>query len=65
MTCYTWGDRMEIYSKKLGAKIIPYNLRHSYAIGFLRGGSDMKEQHAMASPLNRLMPIKKRAGKRG
>lgn len=89
LTRHTWGDRMEMYSKKLGVKIIPYDLRHSYAIGFLRGGgnalalqrslghtdltmtkryvnlaeSDMKEQHAMASPLNRLLPVKKRAGR--
>ncbi|MNC46185.1 Tyrosine recombinase XerD [compost metagenome] len=89
LTRYTWGDRMEIYSKKLGTKIIPYDLRHSFAVGFLRGGgnalalqrtlghsdltmtkryvnlaeSDLKEQHAMASPLNRLMPVKKRVSK--
>lgn len=89
LTRYTWGDRMEMYSKKIGTKIIPYDLRHSFAIGFLRGGgnalalqrslghtdltmtkryvnlaeSDMKEQHALASPLNRLLPVKKRVTK--
>jgi site-specific recombinase XerD len=36
----TWGDRMEKYSKKLGAKIRPYDLRHVFALGFLRNGGN-------------------------
>lgn len=89
LTRHTWGDRIEAYSKKLQVKIVPYDLRHSFALIFLRGGgnalalqrtlghsdltmtkryvnlaeSDLKEQHAMASPLNRLMPVKKRVSK--
>lgn len=89
LTRHTWGDRIKSYSKKLEVKIVPYDLRHSFALIFLRGGgnalalqrtlghtdltmtkryvnlaeSDLKEQHAMASPLNRLMPVKKRVSK--
>lgn len=39
----TWSDRMEIYSKKLGVKIKPYDLRHAFALQFLRNGG-----HALA-----------------
>ncbi|MGG1880623.1 tyrosine-type recombinase/integrase [Paenibacillus cisolokensis] len=89
LTRFTWGDRMEHYSKMLGVKIRPYDLRHSYATMFLRGGgsplalqrglghtdltmtkryvhltnNDLKDQHALASPIHRLMPKKTRAGK--
>jgi site-specific recombinase XerD len=34
----TWGDRLEIYSKKLGVKIRPYDLRHVFALMYLRNG---------------------------
>lgn len=36
----TWRDRLEIYGKKLGKKIRPYDLRHSFALLYLRGGGD-------------------------
>jgi site-specific recombinase XerD len=38
MTRHTWGDRMELYSKQLGVKIRPYDLRHSFAVMYLRNG---------------------------
>ncbi|RDV84896.1 tyrosine-type recombinase/integrase [Ammonifex thiophilus] len=40
---YTWSDRLEIYSKRLGVKIRPYDLRHAFALWFLRNGG-----HALA-----------------
>ncbi|MCL6575548.1 tyrosine-type recombinase/integrase [Kyrpidia sp.] len=44
----TWGDRLEMYSKRLGVHIRPYDLRHTFALYFLRNGG-----HALA--LQRLM----------
>jgi site-specific recombinase XerD len=35
---HTWNDRMEFYSEKLGIKIRPYDLRHSFALMYLRNG---------------------------
>lgn len=35
-----WGDRMEMYSKKLGFKVRPYDLRHAFAIRYLRAGGN-------------------------
>ncbi|PWK06583.1 tyrosine-type recombinase/integrase [Tumebacillus permanentifrigoris] len=35
---HTWGDRMEAYSKQLGVHIRPYDLRHSFALMYLRNG---------------------------
>lgn len=86
---HTWGDRVEMYCKKLGTHLWPYALRHAFSIVFLRGGgnafglqqmlghvdmtmtkryvklsnTDVKEQHNTASPLNRLIQQKVRAGK--
>ncbi|MDQ0192529.1 tyrosine-type recombinase/integrase [Paenibacillus wynnii] len=85
----SWGDRIESYCKKLGTHIVPYDLRHSFALLFLRQGgnalalqrmlghvdltmtkryvaltnNDLKNQHALASPIKRLLPSKKRMGK--
>ncbi len=33
-----WHDRMEMYSKKLGVKIRPYDLRHTFALLYLKNG---------------------------
>ncbi|MGB9826243.1 MAG: tyrosine-type recombinase/integrase [Desulfofundulus sp.] len=38
---HTWSDRLEEYSKKLGVKIRPYDLRHAFALNFLRGGGNV------------------------
>ncbi len=36
----SWGDRMEEYSKKLGTKVRAYDLRHAFAIRYLRNGGN-------------------------
>ncbi|MDR7074749.1 tyrosine-type recombinase/integrase [Fictibacillus barbaricus] len=38
LTRHTWNDRLEIYSRKLEFKIRPYDLRHFFAITYLRNG---------------------------
>lgn len=43
LTRHTWGDRLEMYSKQLQVKIRPYDLRHAFALQFLRNGG-----HALA-----------------
>ena len=35
---HTWCDRLEVYSNKIGVKVRPYDLRHSFALLFLRNG---------------------------
>jgi site-specific recombinase XerD len=86
---HTWGDRIEMYCKKLGTRFHPYALRHAFSIMFLRGkgnafalqmmlghvdmtmtkryvrltNSDVKDQHSLASPLNRILPQNKRLRK--
>jgi integrase len=77
-----WGNRLrDVYSKKLGFHITPYDLRHAHALMFLRNNGnvfalqremghsdldmtkrylalsedDLREAHAMASPLNSLL----------
>ena len=83
---FTWGDRMQLYSKTLGFKIRPYDLRHCFAIMYLRAGGhafglqktlghtdlsmtkryvfltgqDLKEAHYSASPLNKLITVRKK-----
>lgn len=37
---HSWGDRMEYYCTKLGTHIVPYDLRHSFALLFLRQGGN-------------------------
>lgn len=36
----TWDDRLEKYSKALGIRIHPYDLRHAFALQFLRCGGN-------------------------
>jgi site-specific recombinase XerD len=40
LNAVTWGDRLELYSKRLGVKIHPYALRHCFALMFLRNGGN-------------------------
>lgn len=35
---HSWGDRLELYSNKLGVKLYPYTLRHCFALMYLRNG---------------------------
>lgn len=37
---HSWGDRLELYSEKLGVKITPYSLRYSFATWSLHNGMD-------------------------
>jgi site-specific recombinase XerD len=89
MTRWTWEERLKLYSGRIGFKIKPYDLRHAFALQFLRNGGnalalqrilghsdltmtrryvaltqdDLKEQHALASPLNVLVPQRHRVRK--
>lgn len=37
----SWSQRMSDYSKKLGTKVRPYDLRHCFALNFLRNGGNV------------------------
>ncbi|PAK55398.1 tyrosine-type recombinase/integrase [Paenibacillus sp. 7541] len=37
---HTWGDRLEVYGKRIGKHIRPYDLRHVFALEFLRNGAN-------------------------
>lgn len=41
MTHGTWADRIRGYGAKLGIKLRPYDLRHSFALNFLRNGGNV------------------------
>ncbi|HHY37513.1 MAG TPA: tyrosine-type recombinase/integrase [Clostridia bacterium] len=40
MTHNAWDRRLQIYSQRLGVKVRPYDLRHSFALMFLRNGGN-------------------------
>lgn len=86
---HTWGDRLEMYGKKLGVHIRPYDLRHTFALEYIRNGAnaltlqrtlghsdlsmtkryvaltndDLKNQHVLSSPVNKLLPNNARVRK--
>ncbi|MCG7386856.1 tyrosine-type recombinase/integrase [Paenibacillus sp. ACRRY] len=39
LTRHTWGDRLEVYSKRIGTHITPYDLRHCFSLEFIRNGA--------------------------
>jgi site-specific recombinase XerD len=89
LTRFAWARRMRSYSEKLGTSVQPYDLRHTFAVMYLRHGgnafslqrtlghntlsmtkryvalseSDLYQQHAIASPINTLVPKKHRVRK--
>lgn len=36
----SWNDRLETYSRRIGDKVRPYDLRHQFALMFIRNGGD-------------------------
>jgi site-specific recombinase XerD len=89
MTRFIWNARMGLYSKRLDVKVRPYDLRHSFAVYYLRQGGnafglqrtlghttltmtrryvsltelDLKQMHAVASPVSGLLGQAKRVRK--
>lgn len=37
----SWNNRLEMYGRKLKIKVRPYDLRHCFAINFLRNGGQL------------------------
>lgn len=38
---FRWGERLDKYAKKIGIKLNPYDLRHAFALEFLRNGGNI------------------------
>jgi len=40
MSIHGWRYRLQVYSRKLGVKVRPYDLRHAFALHYLRNGGN-------------------------
>ena len=54
----TWSRRLEKYSKEIGTKIKPYDLRHSFALYYLRAEGDVFSLQKMMGHSNLSMTQK-------
>jgi site-specific recombinase XerD len=85
----SWRDRLKKYMARIGVRLRPYDLRHAFALLFLKNGGhalalqrflghadltmckryvaltqkDLRKQHALASPLQSLLPRRHRVRK--